>query len=447
MSLETDARKSASASARARPEAGRGTAAIMNSEWDSNSMVLEELASHVLFPSDEPRSDDEYEDANRTDVNNGDCFVESSADDNAMMNTPKIEMSDDEDLSPKGDFSAMWGDLGDGEVIEEVVLPVNPIAPSPPQLMLVDYNYFATNPMEVVNVLEVEGRAKPPATWAERKLQAAGVRLDIPMTVVPEQPMIPVKEESEAAAAVVDTPAVEMLLAGGNGSFDLFNFIHQDELPIDDPEFLKHLNVDSLSPTLLLKDPLEQAILQSELTGLGTINIVDIEEEEEKPAADEVIPRVPPRGKRLLAKPAKLKATKLRASARAAAAPYPPRRRGRPPSSTVTSSACSSSAASPRPSTSSDHSYMWRDASSMSEDEVKDFKYRRMRDLNNEASKRCRQNRKKKSDEMEQVEKDLVAHNAFLRAKVNSLESKTRTLTDWIRAKGLISLTKVAAGK
>ena len=34
--------------------------------------------------------------------------------------------------------------------------------------------------------------------------------------------------------------------------------------------------------------------------------------------------------------------------------------------------------------------------SGMTEDEISALKYRRMRDLNNEASKRCRQNRKRK---------------------------------------------------
>ena len=54
--------------------------------------------------------------------------------------------------------------------------------------------------------------------------------------------------------------------------------------------------------------------------------------------------------------------------------------------------------------------------------EVKEVKYRRMRDLNNEASKRCRQKRKMKFQEMEEYEEELRSKNQELRIRCQNLE-------------------------
>ena len=87
---------------------------------------------------------------------------------------------------------------------------------------------------------------------------------------------------------------------------------------------------------------------------------------------------------------------------------FPSRPRGRPPSSTVTSASSSRAT-----------SY---DSSTLNPDDVKEAKYRRMRDLNNEASKRCRQNRKRKFAKIEEEEEELKSQNRELKAKCRQLE-------------------------
>jgi len=55
--------------------------------------------------------------------------------------------------------------------------------------------------------------------------------------------------------------------------------------------------------------------------------------------------------------------------------------------------------------------------------EISDLRYRRMRDLNNEASKRCRENRKKKYEALEAEADELKAKNLQLKAKLQRIES------------------------
>jgi len=74
----------------------------------------------------------------------------------------------------------------------------------------------------------------------------------------------------------------------------------------------------------------------------------------------------------------------------------------------------------------------YEDTSGMSSNEIKDIKYRRMRDLNNAASKRCRLNRKMKFDKMEQEEAVLVAKNTQLKAEVAALESSVKRFKELV---------------
>merc|ERR1711862_582463 len=57
-----------------------------------------------------------------------------------------------------------------------------------------------------------------------------------------------------------------------------------------------------------------------------------------------------------------------------------------------------------------------------------DEKYRKMRDQNNEASKRCRANRKRKSQELEDELIELERRNVVLRAKTDSMEREVKLL-------------------
>merc|ERR1712012_853612 len=57
-----------------------------------------------------------------------------------------------------------------------------------------------------------------------------------------------------------------------------------------------------------------------------------------------------------------------------------------------------------------------------------DEKYRKMRHQNNEASKRCRANRKRKSQEWEEELTELERKNVVLRAKMDSMEREVKLL-------------------
>jgi len=62
--------------------------------------------------------------------------------------------------------------------------------------------------------------------------------------------------------------------------------------------------------------------------------------------------------------------------------------------------------------------------SEMSETDVKENKYRRMRDLNNAASKRCRLNRKRKFDDLEMQVDQEESRNTILKTRVQVLEEQ-----------------------
>jgi len=59
-----------------------------------------------------------------------------------------------------------------------------------------------------------------------------------------------------------------------------------------------------------------------------------------------------------------------------------------------------------------------------SETDVKENKYRRMRDLNNAASKRCRLNRKRKFDDLEMQVDQEESRNTILKTRVQVLEEQ-----------------------
>ena len=82
----------------------------------------------------------------------------------------------------------------------------------------------------------------------------------------------------------------------------------------------------------------------------------------------------------------------------------------------------------------------YEDTSGMSSEEAKDVKYRRMRDLNNAASKRCRLNRKMKFDKMEIEEQQLLAKNTQLKAQVEGLENQVHRLKELVL--GMVSKVK-----
>ena len=66
--------------------------------------------------------------------------------------------------------------------------------------------------------------------------------------------------------------------------------------------------------------------------------------------------------------------------------------------------------------------------SGMTEDEISALKYRRMRDLNNEASKRCRENRKLRLGSAETDLRRQAERNLQLKAAVRALEARVARL-------------------
>ena len=57
-----------------------------------------------------------------------------------------------------------------------------------------------------------------------------------------------------------------------------------------------------------------------------------------------------------------------------------------------------------------------------------DEKYRKMRDQNNESSKKCRANRKRKHQEMDEELERLQDRNVVLRAQMDEMEREVREL-------------------
>ena len=72
------------------------------------------------------------------------------------------------------------------------------------------------------------------------------------------------------------------------------------------------------------------------------------------------------------------------------------------------------------------------------EETLNDLKYRRMRDLNNESSKRCRQNRKQKNREQEELIKQLQEEKAKKEEQLRRLERAINIMKRKIAAAGLI---------
>jgi hypothetical protein len=78
----------------------------------------------------------------------------------------------------------------------------------------------------------------------------------------------------------------------------------------------------------------------------------------------------------------------------------------------------------------SDHVYVTSDGY-LTEQEVALLKWRRGRDLNNVASKKCRENRKLRQQCLEQEAEQLVARNAELKRKLRALEARVRGVKEY----------------
>ena len=73
---------------------------------------------------------------------------------------------------------------------------------------------------------------------------------------------------------------------------------------------------------------------------------------------------------------------------------------------------------------------------SLAPEELKKLKYRRMRDLNNEASRKCRNNRNQKMSAKEQEYQEEEEKNRMLKDQLQEIESK---VAKWrLKSKGIV---------
>ena len=67
----------------------------------------------------------------------------------------------------------------------------------------------------------------------------------------------------------------------------------------------------------------------------------------------------------------------------------------------------------------------------LTEQERAEWRYRRSRDLNNVASKRCRENRKQRQIDMEEEAEQLISKNLKLKQRLLDLEAKVRRMKEY----------------
>jgi len=89
--------------------------------------------------------------------------------------------------------------------------------------------------------------------------------------------------------------------------------------------------------------------------------------------------------------------------------------------------------------TTDDSEYLTSDLANMSEAEISDLKYRRMRDLNNEASKRCREKRKMKFQDLVNERNIEFEKNSQLREKLESMMQEVEELKEYFTKNCIVS--------
>lgn len=312
------------------------------------------------------------------------------------LQTPTVEFS-----SPT-DFSELFNIANqDEEVIADFVVPVvereaNLDATwdlqSPPTGVL-----FSANPLAACNPLEAEGRELPKMPKKPRK----PLFLDIGAANA-----VPVKMEETTVPdplANLDTPAVANFLDQNKDEFDLLDFIADTDRPVNDPAF----------KSLLENTGPKMPNVEVEVPGTGKkfeIKPLEAVFEEQPAKRGRGRPRLPRTteiaGARYVLNQRELFSQSF--NEQILIFPLSSRPRGRPPGSGKRQLL--------------DHSYGGASSSNLSDDDVKDIKYRRMRDLNNAASKRCRQKRRQKFDSLEQEEQILRVKNQNLKMKYRKMK-------------------------
>ena len=312
-------------------------------------------------------------------------ILSNNGDDKSELNTPTMDLEEAEVL---GEFR-----VGREQpiVLHEGVLSELWNLTPPASKMTKAPSFPTAGKMMCVNPLDVEGRrsggkkrmaamqrttfevtAKAASNATKvRKGQRPKLKLAMPPTLKTEDTTPP----SEIAGL---TPIIENTLEDG-GSFDLLAYVTDATIKIDDPIAIQHMG---LSPTAPSPPPAVETIIKSEPVGSVSSPTTSVGFE-------------PPLGKRRRTMTERARAAvKVEREEDEEWRPSRPKRRGRPPGKRSTPKAVFAAA-----SAASDHSYgagKGGETSMAAVEKEEDAKYRRMRDLNNEASKRCRQNRKRK---------------------------------------------------
>ena len=71
------------------------------------------------------------------------------------------------------------------------------------------------------------------------------------------------------------------------------------------------------------------------------------------------------------------------------------------------------------------------DTRSLTDQDIEQLRYRRMRDLNNEASKRCRESRKRKFDALERERDTELQRNMDLKKRFTDLQAEVSKLKEF----------------
>ena len=334
-------------------------------------------------------------------------------DNKSELNTPTMELEEEEVL---GEFR-----VEQPIVLHEGVLTELWNLTPPASKMTKAPSFPSAGKMMCVNPLDVEGRrsggkkrmavqqqrqqtafevtakAGPTAAKAKRG-QRPKLKLAMPPTVKTEESAPP----PSAGAGL--TPIIEKTLIDG-GSFDLLAYVTDATIKVDDPVAIQHMGLSPAAP--------------SPPAAIEAIEAIKSEPVASTSSSSTSVGVEPSLGKRrrVMTERARAAVKVERKEEEDDEEWQPkPKRRGRPPGKKSMPRGVATAA--------SDHSYDGRAGTgrggktsmAAAEDEIKEAKYRRMRDLNNEASKRCRQNRKRK-----QVRSSLLKFN--FRRRRNTIES------------------------
>jgi len=328
-------------------------------------------------------------------------------DNTSELNTPTMDLGEEEIL---GEFQVASETERERPIVlhEGVLTELWNLTP-PASKMTKAPSFTAAGKMMCVNPLDVEGRGKGSGrrrmagqqqqTAFEVTARAAPTakRGPRPKLKLAMPPRVKTEEPSGGGAAAGLTPIIEQTLADGGGSFDLLAYVTDSTIKVDDPAAIAHMGLSPSAPS-----PPPATIKLEPVAG---------------PSSSE-----PPLGKRRRTMTERARAAvKVEKEDEDEEWRPRPKRRGRPPVKKTVPKAVAAAATA----ASSDHSYGEGGRASKaaaSEDDIKEAKYRRMRDLNNEASKRCRQNRKRKQASLEEEAEALQRKNAELQLRVGQME-------------------------